>query len=153
MKHPKGFSLVELMIVIALMGIIATIGSFSWNKYTTNANLRAAARDVASDFFVTREKAVSESVRYRITFDVTNNNYTIERGTITGSPYTVIETKTPASLARDITLQSANFGGAVSFQARGTVDAGNVVLSNSRGSTAKITVNMTGRTYVEFTTQ
>ena len=148
MKCKKGFTLIELIIVIAVMGVIAAIGSFAWNKYTTNANLRAAARDVASDFFVTRGKAVSESVSYRITFDVPGNSYTITNVS-TGAA----QTKTPASLAADIAFQSANFGAAVDFQSRGTVDAGNVVLRNNRGSTAKITVNITGRTYVEFTMQ
>ncbi len=144
----KGFSLVELMIVIALMGIMAGIGSFAWSKYTMNANLRAAARDVASDIFVTREKAVSESTGYRITFDVGGNSYTIAN-TVTGTS----QTKALGAFAPGIVLQSASFGGNMNFQARGTVDAGNLVLRNSRNSTATITVNITGRTYVSFVTQ
>ncbi len=148
MKCKRGFTLIELIIVIALLGILAAIASFAWNKYTTNSNLRAAARDVASDFFVTRQKAVSESVNYRIAFDVANNNYVITNVSTAAS-----QTKTPASFAADIALQAANFGGNVDFQARGTVEAGNVVLRNSRNSTATITVNITGRTYVRFVMQ
>ena len=144
-QNKKGFTIVEMLIVIVVLGTIAAVASSNWNKYTVNANLRSAARDVASDFFVTREKAVSENANYRVTFDVGANNYVITN-LVTG----VLQTKTPTSFGADIVLQSVNFGGSVDFQTRGTVSNGNLVLRNSRGSTATITVNITGRTYVQF---
>lgn len=156
MKDRKGFSLIELMIVIALMGTIAAIGSFAWNKYTMNANLRAATRDIASDFFVTREKAASENRNYRITLNPALNNYTIQQGTAAGGPYAVVNTKALTSYSSDIVLQNANFGlggNTAGFQPRGIVAAGTVTLGNGRGSTATITVNITGRTYVQFAMQ
>ena len=47
-KESKGFSLIELMIVLLIIGIMATIGSYSYTRYVNNANLRSWARQLAS---------------------------------------------------------------------------------------------------------
>ena len=74
----EGFSLVEVMIVIALIGIVATIAVPNFQNYIRNRNLKTAAQEISSEFFVTRERALAESKRYRIVFDVGNNRYTTE---------------------------------------------------------------------------
>jgi prepilin-type N-terminal cleavage/methylation domain-containing protein len=147
MKSRKGFTLVELIIVIAVLAIITTIGGLSLHAYTLNRNLKSAAREIVSDFFVYRARAVSEGKNYRITFDIAGNSYTIQPGT--SSPVT----KSPLAFGSDIRIIDANFGGGqtVNFLARGTVSPfGNIKLGNSRQSNATIKVNITGRTYVKF---
>jgi prepilin-type N-terminal cleavage/methylation domain-containing protein len=147
MKSRKGFTLVELIIVIAVLVIIATIGGLSLHAYTLNRNLKSAAREIVSDFFVYRSRAVSEGKNYRITFDIAGSSYTIQPGTSTPV------TKSPLAFGSDIRIIDANFGGGqtVNFLARGTVSPfGNIKLGNSRQSNATIKVNITGRTYVKF---
>ncbi|PKN35445.1 MAG: hypothetical protein CVU61_04030 [Deltaproteobacteria bacterium HGW-Deltaproteobacteria-19] len=143
----KGFSLSELLIVIAIIGILATVSGYSWQRYVTNANLRAAAREIASDFSTAKQTAIKESRNYTITFDVSGNQYTIAPGA---------KVKSPTFFGSDIRLTGANFGiggTVITFLPRGTASAGNVTLVNSRGSTAQIVVNMTGKNYVQFSTQ
>jgi len=150
----KGFTLVELIIAIAILAIVAAIAGSSLRNYTLNRNMTSAARDIASDIAQCKAKAMSENLRYRITFTVNASNpsdYTVERGTAAGAPYATISTKSPSSFGSDVRIVSANFGGdnRVDFFTRGTASAGSVQLRNSRNSTATVTVNMTGRTYVE----
>ena len=156
MKSRNGFTLVELMIVVFLLALISAIGGLVLHNYTLNRNLRTAARDIASDFAIFKERAVSENNTYQIVFDVAGSNYTIQ--TVTGVPPAV--TKRPSSFGSDIRIISATFGAGASqtviFSPRGTVSPlGNavldgVVLQNSRNSRATITVNLTGRTYATF---
>lgn len=144
---PRGFSLAELLIVIAIIGTLAVIAGYSWQRYVTNANLRSAAREIASDFSAARENAIKGSQNYTINFDVSGNQYTISPGAIV---------KAPTFFGSDIRLTAANFGlggTTITFFSRGTASAGNVSLVNSRGSTAQIIVNITGKNYVQFATQ
>jgi type IV fimbrial biogenesis protein FimT len=147
MKSRKGFTLVELMIAIAVLAIVAAIAGLTLHSYTLNRNLKSAAREIVSDFFVYRARAVSEGRTYRIAFDVDGSTYTIQPGTATPV------TRSPSAFGSDIRITAANFGGGhtVNFLPRGTVSPfGNIKLKNSRDSNATIKVNITGRTYVKF---
>ena len=90
----KGFTLVELMVTIALIAIVGAIAIPSYFGYSLNTNLKSAARNIQADFLDLKERAIAESTMYRITFDQSGNTYTIEKGTETGAPYTPIEVKT-----------------------------------------------------------
>jgi len=149
---PKGYTLVEVCIVIALLAIISTLAIPAWQNYSSNINLKTAAREVMSDLLNARQRAIEENLStYRLTFNVTGNNYTLSR-TDTGITYW---TKPFTSYGNGISIKSVNFnnGSIVSFQRRGTVTMGNLVLTNLIGSTASITVQITARTYVQYNMQ
>jgi prepilin-type N-terminal cleavage/methylation domain-containing protein len=160
MKRCKGFSFIELIMVICLIAIIAAIAGLTLVNYTINRNLKSAARDIASDFFICKEKAVSESTTYQIIFANGGNSYTIQALAVGNPPVPgPVVTKLLSQFSTDIIIQNADFAGGqqVNFLARGTVaplppapGVDSVILSNSRGSRATITVNTMGRTYVKF---
>lgn len=149
-----GFSLVELIVVIGLISIVSAFAVPMWQNYAANSSLKTAAREVMADLSNTKQRAVEENLDvYRLTFDVAGNSYVLSR-TDTGTVWT----KSVASFGGGIQIDGGNppnfSGGAiVSFRKRGTLSPGNVRLSNALGSTATITVNITGRTYVQFAMQ
>jgi hypothetical protein len=104
-----------------------------------------------ADLSNAKQQAVEENLIYRITFNVAGNNYALSRAD-TG---TTSWTKSVTSLGNGILIGSVNFSGGsvVSFQKRGTVSMGNLILRNGLGSMATITVNITGRSYVQFNMQ
>lgn len=144
------------MIVIAIIGILASIASFAWQRYVNNTNLRTAARDVASDFQSCKTKAISESRDYQILFTTgTNSSYTITAAATTTHD-AVSTTKLPTAHGSGLQIISAAFFGSaniITFQARGTSSNGTVIMTNSRASKATITTNVTGKTYVKFSMQ
>jgi prepilin-type N-terminal cleavage/methylation domain-containing protein len=155
MQRCKGFSLIELIIVICLIAIIAAIAGLNLVNYTINRNLKSAARDIASDFAICKERAISGSTTCRIIFVTGGNSYTIQ-DLLVGNPPAPgpVATKRLTEFGSDIVIQNTDFAGGpqVDFLARGTTlqpGINTVTLQNSRGSTATITVNTTGRTYVK----
>lgn len=144
----KGFTLVECVIVIFILIVGTALAIPQFQRIAVNANLKSAARDLIADFSSLKQRAMSENIAYKITFDDAGdvNNYTIQQKG--GAP---IQIKTPAFFGA-IRILDASFGSGktITFQTRGTSSAGHVVLTNDRNSTATITVNFAGRTYVQF---
>ncbi len=140
----RGFTVIELIITMALLAVLILIAIPSFHRISVNGNLKTAARDLIADFNFLREKAMAENTQFDLTFNVGSNSYTVvpASGLPNGG-------KSPASIASDIYLTP---GTPVTFLTRGTLSqAGSVALTNSRGSTATITYNLSGRTYVQFT--
>jgi prepilin-type N-terminal cleavage/methylation domain-containing protein len=141
----RGFSLIEILIVLGILGILGAMSTFSWQRYVANTDLRTAGRDLASEISLYRQKAMGESTSYTMTFEVANNRYIVTPGDIV---------KSFASLGSGIRLDSLTFVDAViSIQSRGLLSNGRIILVNGRGSSATITVDLAGRTHVEFNMQ
>ena len=143
----RGFTLLEIIMTLALLTIVGAIAYPSYSRMTANGNLRNAARDITGDMANLKERAMAQNTQFDMVFNVGGNTYTYP-GLAAG--------KTPASFGRDIRLTGTAFGGGstITFTTRGTLSqGGNVVLANGRGSTATITCNLSGRTYVQFNMQ
>jgi type II secretory pathway pseudopilin PulG len=147
-NHQKGFTLIEGVIVILILIIVAAIAVPQFQKMAINGNLKAAAKDIMSDFATVRERAISENQNYSIVFDQSNNRYTVVG---------LANPKTPAYFASDIRITGVSFGTSpLIFQTRGTISppgTNTITLTNGRGSTATITVITAGRIYVQYSLQ
>jgi competence protein ComGD len=153
-KNPRsnqlGFTFPEMLIVLILIAIVAGIGYGAFSRMAVNSSLRTAARDIASDFQLARQRAMAENTNLTITFDSANHTYTVPQaggGTLT---------KSLASYSASIIFTNVNLSGgnSIVFLPRGTTQQwGNLALQNNRGSTATITVNSTGRANVQFAMQ
>jgi type IV fimbrial biogenesis protein FimT len=143
-----GFTLVELMIVIAVMAILFTIAMPTFQNYMTQSRLRGAAREVASDLMEARMKAIKQNNNFKIFFtsnheyiilDDTNNSGTVDSGETT-------QTRDIQTEFYDVTLSSNNNP---IFGPNGTAaNMATVTLSNSAGS-RYVSVAITGRVKID----
>jgi len=140
-----GFSMVELLITLGLLTIVLAIAAPALRGWADNSNLKGAARGISGDIYGLKERATAESRQYRIVFNVNpTNTYLLQQGTVSGAPYNTIETRTFQEYG-NVQMTSAN---QFDVGTRGTMSAGTIVLTNSRGSTATITTLQTGRAHV-----
>ena len=77
-KDIEGFSLVELMVVIALLGILAAISVPNLLKNLPEKRLKGAARNVYADMQKARLQAVKENRDIAVRFDTGDQFYYID---------------------------------------------------------------------------
>ena len=63
----NGFSLVELLVVIALIGILAALGLPSYQAWIQNTQIRTAAESIQNGLQLARSEAVQRNARVRFT--------------------------------------------------------------------------------------
>lgn len=77
-KSGRGFSLVELMIVVAILGFMALLAAPNFLEYIPKYRVDAAVKGLSSDVSLARIKAISRNTKHRVTFDATNQTVTVD---------------------------------------------------------------------------
>jgi len=76
-KRNYGFTLLEALIVIAIIGITAVIATPSIIAMLRNIRVNGAAKNLMSELMLAKFRAISENNKYIVTFDTTNNRFSI----------------------------------------------------------------------------
>jgi prepilin-type N-terminal cleavage/methylation domain-containing protein len=152
-----GFTITEIMIVLALLSIVALIALPSFHHLAVNGHLKSAARDLASDVALLKERALAENRMYRITLNLGAGTYTLHQCSASGSPcasWDPMQIKNFMGFAGNIGFDSGvTTVTDYSFQPRGIATSGTIALRNGRGSRAAITISASGRQHVQFNLQ
>ena len=143
----RGFTLVEMMIVIAVLAIIAAIAAPNFQTYMAQRRLNGAARLVMTDLMDARMKAVSENNQFKVFFldthqykvlDDENNNGTEDTG----------ETSVTKDIQSDYPGVTLSASAHPIFYPRGTAWGTTVTLTNTSGSKS-VSVSTAGRVKIQ----
>jgi type IV fimbrial biogenesis protein FimT len=152
-----GFSIIELLITVILLGIVLSMAVPSVNGWRDNTNLKSAARTMTSDVAYLRESALSSGRTHKMEFDIGSNLYTLYWDSDGAGTYATVQnypaSRTLSDFGSGVRLSSASQS-PIQVTSNGTIKLfGTVVITNNRGSTATITTVLTGRAYVTYSMQ
>jgi len=146
LKDKRGFTLVEVLVVLTIIGIIGLVAVPSFEPMQQSMGLRTSARELASELRYAQQKAVAEGVAHSVYVDVANNLFSLRKET------TVLEEK---RLAGDIVVDPVYSTGitgnfiVTTFTETGNpvVGAGNktIALKNNSGRMVNVVISTIGR--------
>ena len=159
MQKTSGFTLMELMVTIAIIAILSAIVIPNFIAWVPKFKLGGASRDVLGILQKTRVQAVKDNSSYVLMFDTGNESYTAFLDDGAGTPAnsgngvldggeTVIVQKT---LANGIDISVTTLPGDwVAFNTQGIAStAGTITLTDSSGDTRQIFLELAGSSRIQ----
>jgi len=128
-----GFSMVELVIVLALSGLLAAIALPGWQRLVRSSDLNNSTRQIQSELHNLKSRAAAENISFQLAYGQGGTGYTIQRDSI------ALVTK---PLPEGTTITKA---GTINFSPRGTAAANRVRLRDTYGVCRQVVVSPTGR--------
>jgi type IV fimbrial biogenesis protein FimT len=141
----SGFTLVELMVSLALIGILAGIAFPNILAYLPTFRLHSAARQVMTDLNYARGRAASLNLEYRIQFDVSAETYVVEKGDKSTDSSIWTHEKTVSRLVEENIDAVSVSQNPVYAKPTGTMTTTTITLQNSKGQSLEITTSRVGR--------
>lgn len=143
MKNTLGFTLLELIVVLAVFAILVSIAVPSFITWRSDAKLRSAVSMIRGDLEMARSRAMRENNFVSVLFNTTNYLFFIDDGAGGGNRGDYIRDagerlirnrQLPAGVTIDLTETNFNGVDQTQFNGRGRIGrTGKVIIVNSSG--------------------
>ncbi len=134
-----GFSILELVLILAIIAVVAAIAAPRYASSLANYRCEAAAQRIIRDLGVARAEARSGSTNITVTFDAANNKYAIAGvASLESSALTAGLTLSDAPYYAQLLNASFGLDEIVTFDGYGVPDTGGTVVVGVGGVTRTI---------------
>jgi type IV fimbrial biogenesis protein FimT len=174
----RGFTLIEMVVVVAILGILVGLGASSYSAWVANSRIRTAAETLASGLSAARNEAIKRNrlVRFHLVSDLgagctlsssgtswvaSVNDPTVTAGEQCDIPISdttppfIVAKKSAAEQASLVTITALNGGGApadtIVFNGLGRVASRNTAIAQIAIDSSAIVAAQTRELRIELT--
>lgn len=144
----SGYTLSEVMVTIAVLGILMAIAISGWSSWSKASAHSGAAREIQAVLTQAHQRAITEGTAMCVWFDVVDDSYAVYRGACDDAGRAQILGPYRAE-SGGVFIAAPGFGSGdaagVTMRARGTADAGSVTLKRT-GSATEYVLTVEGLT-------
>src|SRR5262245_35744260 len=136
----QGKSLAEVLVVLAVVGLMAGLAGPSFIGMTARTEGKSAATEIASELRLARQLAMARRERLRVVFDGTSRTITLQRADAGG----VLDVYRYGE--KGIVIEEPSAGPDVLFHPTGrSATATTIVVRDRQGRATKLTISLTGK--------
>ena len=136
----RGWSLTEILVVLAIMGIISMLAWPSYQTLSARAQARSATVEIASELRLARQLAIARRERLRVIFDRESRTITLQRADTEG----ILHVYRYAD--KGVVVEEPTAGPELLFHPSGrSATPTTIRVRDSQGRETTFTVSITGR--------
>ncbi len=141
-RSSSGFTLLETLVIVVLIGILATLGIPSWINFVATRRLNTAQNEVYYAMRHAQRQATKEKLTWQASFRIQNGvvQWAVHPATVNPSNANWNNLDSNVQLDAETTLQETNGIKQIQFDYRGNVNKpplGRITLSSKSGGKAK----------------
>ncbi|NOT22564.1 MAG: prepilin-type N-terminal cleavage/methylation domain-containing protein [Nitrospiraceae bacterium] len=139
-RQEQGWSLTELLVVLAVIGIMSLLAGPGYQTLTTRGQARSATIEIASELRFARQLAMARRERLRVIFDREGRTITLRRADVEG----ILHVYRYAD--KGVVVEEPTAGPELTFYPSGrSATPTTIRVRDSQGGETTFTVNITGR--------